>query len=393
MPIRFQSRLILNCVVLVLIAGCSRGAPTTESPLTPEEGAAREASLRDAMTKRPNDPQIPFELADLLASEGQAEEASAMLQQTLELDPSRADAVEDLRDRYLGVYQARARSRVEDGAMDEALVQLDAADAMRPDTAETLLMRGQVAKSKKDSPAAADYFRRSLEQQPSKIARTGLCDALISQGRKAYEAGSYAQAWELLTEAQSVESRPDLYLFLGTVSYSWAQTLPADQRGEHLEQARVAFTQALEANSDDEDARFNLATCLLAMGRYDEAAQIYQGMVERDRENGNFYMALARAHSLAGQSALATTEEAIGRALTVGEAVLDPPSWAERSAERFARSDLARSYAEAMAPQAIRTYSLPGGGLVEVWFYWDRGVVEAFRDGARLGPPFRLQSR
>lgn len=126
------------------------------------------------------------------------------------------------------------------------------------------------------------------------------------------------------------------------------------------------------------------------MGRPAEAADLYLGLVMDEPENGNYYLALSRAHSLSGEPDLATTEEAAGRALTSGEPVHDPLSWAERAADRFRRSDLAAAYFEFLAPDVIRTYSLPGGGLVEVWFFLRQGRVMAFREGAFLAPPLIL---
>ena len=39
---------------------------------------------------------------------------------------------------------------------------------------------------------------------------------------------------------------------------------------------------------------------------------------------------------------------------------------------------------------AVQTYQRQEGGLVEVWFYWDRGTALAFRDGGRVGAEFRM---
>ena len=342
------------------------------------------------MAQRPDDPQPPFDLAGLLAADGRADEAAKLFDQAAEIDPRRAERVASEKARYRDAYQDQAQEQFDAGNLEEASRRLDQADAMEPAHVRTELLRGKIAWDERRIAEAAEHFRHPYAQDHSSEALTGLCDALSAQGREAYQAAKYARAWDLLTEAQEIESRPDLHLFLGTVAYSWAQTLPVEDRRPHLEDARAAFERALRAHPEDDDARFNLATSLLAIGDYAGAADLYKKMVARDPENGNFYMALARAHSLSGDSGIATTEEAIGRALTVGEPVHDPPSWASRSADRFARSHLAGAYREAMAPQAIRTYSLPGGGLVEVWFYWDRGVIEAFREGARLGPAFTL---
>ena len=45
----------------------------------------------------------------------------------------------------------------------------------------------------------------------------------------------------------------------------------------------------------------------------------------------------------------------------------------------------------------IKTPAIPtpfrGGDLVEVWFYWEDGVAEAFREGARLGSTVFLGGR
>ncbi len=104
-------------------------------------------------------------------------------------------------------------------------------------------------------------------------------------------------------------------------------------------------------------------------------------------------MVLSRAHSFAGEPRLAAVEEAVGRALRGGEPVQDPAGWAGRAAARFPGSDLASAYARLAVPEAIYTYSPPGGALVEVWFYWNRGLLYAFRDGGEVGTPLALPRR
>jgi tetratricopeptide (TPR) repeat protein len=160
-----------------------------------------------------------------------------------------------------------------------------------------------------------------------------------------------------------------------------------------MNSARESFERVLERKPDDEDALFNLGAVLLSMERYPEATRVYRELISRHPRDGGLYLALARAHSLGGESEAAAAEDAIGRALRTGDPVGDPATWAVRAAERYPGTDLDTVYVDLGSPEDIYTYNVPGGSLVEVWFYWNAGSVHAFREGGRIGLPMFLPGR
>ena len=213
----------------------------------------------------------------------------------------------------------------------------------------------------------------------------------MASARASYEVEDYLAAWDRLEEARQVDAdAPDIPYLRGMVAYARAQVLEEEAAQVYLEEAALSFQKVLEMDPDDDDARFNLAAVYMGLGRWGEAGEIYEELLLRNPTDGRLYQALARAHSLAGDNERALAEEAVGRALRADNPVEDAGIWARRAAERYPESEMAEEYQNHGAPESIYTYTIPGGDLVEVWFYWDDAVVEVFREGGRLGPAFHL---
>jgi len=285
----------------------------------------------------------------------------------------------------------RARELLEEGKAEEALTVLALADSLAPGDEETIALRARVEADTGNLEEGISLLQGARLQHPhSKEIRLALHDLLVAGARADYDKENFPAAWERLNEAGDLEpDTPEISYLRGMVAYSLARSGPAEENAAHVEESVRAFRAVLEHDPEDDDARFNLGASLLAAGRAREAAETYEELIERHPTDGRLYLALSRAHSLEGNVAAAVVEEAIGRALRSDRPVEDPALWASRAAERFPDSDLSATYLEQGTPAAIYTYTLPGGVLVEVWFYDEGAFVAAFQDGTHVGDPYR----
>jgi len=297
------------------------------------------------------------------------------------------EAAADLeRTTLAGDYQDRAEAHLDSGQVTEAAIALEQAEMLAPGDPRTLHLLGRVSLEQGDALAAIPDLRLAWDSDPDrKEYRDAFREALIIAGEEFYQNEEYDRAWEVLDEASQLESTPDLRYLMGLVAYAWARTTETDDHWDHLSRAEAAFRSVLEDRPGDADARFNLGAVLLALEEYEEAIVVYRDLLTENATDGGLYLALSRAHSLGGDVDAALAEEAIGSALRAGDPVDNPATWSSRASERFPASDLALVYEERSTPDAVYTYAVPGGALVEVWFYWDDGIVEAFREGGRVG--------
>jgi tetratricopeptide (TPR) repeat protein len=378
---------------LALLAGCA-GSDSGPRPPDPAAAAAGESHLRDEVAQNPDEPALTFSLARTLAAQGKAEEALDYFRRTQTLDPDREQDVVEERQRFLEQYQNEALVMLESGRTGQADSALDRAEIMVPFDPRTTFLKGKVAAAGGDPEGALVYLRRAALADPgNETFRDALVEVLLSTAHGRYEAEDYTGAWDRLEEARTQSPQADIDYLRGLVAYAWSRNAGDPERFERLDSARESFERVLDRNPDDEDALFNLGAVLLSLERYPDAVGVYRDLLGRHPTDGGLYLALARAHSLSGESEAAVSEDAVGRALRSGEPVSDPATWALRAAERYPETDLDTVYADQGSPEDIYTYNVPGGSLVEVWFYWNAGFVYAFREGGRMGLPVFLPGR
>jgi tetratricopeptide (TPR) repeat protein len=355
---------------------------------TPQE---TETLLRNALAQDPENSELMLYLAQNLAGQGRVSEAATLFDRAAE-DPARARQVASERRRLVESLHDQARFHLDSGDSVQARKDLEEAKVLAPEEGETFYLEGRLEEMEGNGSAALQSYRRAWEADPGdRKRREALVRLLMNGSRAAYEDEDYALAWERLEEADRVApADADVAYVRGMVAYAWAQQTEGEASRAYFEEAERAFRQVLEEDRDDEDTRFNLGAVLMALGRPQEAARIYEDLIREDRLDGRLYLALARAHGLGGADSTAVTYEAVGRGLRTEDPVEDPAGWGRRAAERFPGAPLERTYREQGAPQAVYTYTLPDGDLVEVWLYWRRGVAEAFREGEPIGSPVVL---
>lgn len=381
-------------MLLALAGGCTPGEePPAVRTAEPADLTAEEVRLRSVLAVTPDDADATYDLARVLAEEGQTGEAVEYFDRTVDLNPDMADRVTRMRREYLERLQQEAETLLEAGQNTEANDVLGRADILVPEDGRTAYLRGRAADTSGDLETAVPLYRSALDSDPeNREYRDALASALLGLGKGRYESGDFASAFELLNEADGLRSSVDLQYLRGMVAYAWAQRTEDEmEKTDRLLVAAECFQSVLDRDPNDEDARFNLGAVLLAAERYEEAAEVYHRLILDNPEDGRLFSALSRAHSLSGMNTAALTEDAIGRALRTGEHVEDPKTWSYRAAERFPQTALAGIYARYGEPEEVITYTVPGGGLVEVWFYWEKGMIQAFREGGEVGSPFFLR--
>lgn len=379
-------------LLALAVAGCANPSVRV-GDVHPREGRRdeAEATYRQAIARNPDDAEAHFDLAEFLAEDARAPEAIEHYEKAQALDARFKPKVAEQRRRYLKVYNEDAERMIAKKLFSEADRVLGAAQAMVPGDGTTLFLRGRSREAQNDPTGAVEAYRLAAVKEPGNRERKlALAGALTVLGEARFDAGEFSEAWDLLQEARRADPSTDLSYVEGTVAYALAKTAPEGERERYLDAAVEAFTSYRRRHPDDADAQFNLGAVLLAADRYQEAIGVYLSLLADNPKDGDLYMVLSRAHGFAGESRLAAVEEAVGRALRGGDPVLDPADWAARAAARFPGSDIASAYARLAAPEAIYTYSPPGGALVEVWFYWNRGLLYAFRDGGEVGTPLTL---
>jgi len=364
-------------------------APAPWRGLPPEQS---EPLLRAEIEKNPRDADAHLALARILADRGDAVEAGEHLAWVRALEPKRTDETNRITRDYLERWQQEAADSLTAGAFGAADTSLDRAEAILPHDPRTAQLRGKLYTSRGEMEAALMAYRTAWMLRPEDHdLRDTFLGALLADAQRRYESEDFQGAWSQVEEATRIQDSPDLEYLRGLVAYAQARRAPEPDRPAFLTMAEEAFRTVLQHEPRDEDAAFNLGAVLLASEQYDEAARIYWKLIETHPRDGRLYLALSHVHSMNGMSDQAVAEEAVGKALRAGEPVENPAAWAERAAVRFPESDLAAVQEADGAPQAIYTYTVPGGGLVEAWFYDDAGLVEVFREGGRLGTTIEVQ--
>jgi len=209
-----------------------------------DEGLEAEAivALERASQAKPN-ASVLYRLGTLLTKTGQAPRARAAFEGALALDPSLAEAHNDL---------------------------------------GTLLAQGG------DLDGAIARFRQALAATPEyPDALNNLGYALLLTGREAESRPMYERA--LALQPDFPEALNNLGLLLG--------------RGGDLDGAERHFREALARRPDFGDAANNLALVLVARGRSDEAVALLEDLLTRTPAFENAYVTIAKIHLAAGRTA------------------------------------------------------------------------------------------
>jgi type IV pilus biogenesis/stability protein PilW len=158
----------------------------------------------------------------------------------------------------------RGTDLIRSGKVDEALPELQTADKMRPNFAETQAALGYYFRETGDTARAAEYFEKALALDHRNwsahnyygvmLFREGRYDAALKHFQAAVDI--YPLNFQALTDSGAIEL----------------------SRG-NFDAARAFFKKAIEANPDYGEARFNLALIEAQDGKFAEAIAQYEKCV------------------------------------------------------------------------------------------------------------------
>jgi tetratricopeptide (TPR) repeat protein len=161
----------------------------------------------------------------------------------------------------------RCMHLIDNNQFDEAERLLEGVVAALPDYAKAWGTLGVCRAKQEDYLAAERHFRKALALDANQnFARIGLGRALFAQNR-------FQDCVEQLEIAVDHEPTAlDAQYFLGEAS----------RRLGHWETSRRAFEAAIKRSPDFAPARVGLADLARDEGRLDDAAELYQGLLQRD---------------------------------------------------------------------------------------------------------------
>jgi tetratricopeptide (TPR) repeat protein len=213
--------------------------------MTRGEGDEALKGFRQAMRQDPDLWQAKLFTANLLAGQGQKEQAKALWREVLVDNPQAALA-----------YASLGMVARDEGDLDEARRLLQKALQLNPDLAEAHYILGGIALHRGDFPEAARRFKTTVALAPYKEeAYNDLGLALAYQGQAEEAEKAYLRALELNPQNALA------HLNLGT--------LYAQQR--RLEKAVDEFLKALNQDPGLADAHSNLAAAYILQDKWDLA--------------------------------------------------------------------------------------------------------------------------
>ncbi len=228
---------------------------------------AAEVSFSNARVLQQDNPRWPYLLGYLFQIQGRLDQAAAVLESALELQPNDLPALIRL-----------GRVRLDLGANDEALVLFQRAFDLDPKSAAVLDGLGNVAAARDDAQQAVEHFEQALALQPTASSihhALGLAYRKLGDLSKAtfhLSRGGDAPvqfADPYLKTVAELGRTADIYLVRGAQAFSEAR----------YAQAQSYYAKALELDPSSFDARKALGFCLEKLGDLEGAIeQLEEGL-------------------------------------------------------------------------------------------------------------------
>ncbi|HWO12003.1 MAG TPA: tetratricopeptide repeat protein, partial [Polyangiaceae bacterium] len=230
-------------------------------------------------------PRALVGLGEALSRSGRHSEALARFDSAAKAQPSLLSA-------QLGI----AKSQLQLARLNEAkalLGRLPEADKAQP---ETIYWTAKVDQALNHTDSALTGYRAAIAAGKGSAESV---EAYLALAKLQAEIGQLAAAQDTLTEAHDkLPPSGALHKALGEIAITRAEYAPAL---EH-------FQKALELDSGDTRARFLTAVALTRLGRFDEAMQAFQSVVQTDKDFPGLAVERGRLFEVSGRNAEALTE-------------------------------------------------------------------------------------
>lgn len=313
----------------------------------PEYVAHAIEEYKSALNADPKSPALNNALADLYLRTGRAQEAEATARALLKIAPDNLDAHRLLGRIYLRqlseAQNAVSSSSPSGNVLDEAIAEFEKIISLQPKSVEDHMVLGQLYNVKHDSAKAEEQFRIARSIEPDSE------DAILNLARLYAENNDMAHAAKVIADVPEADRTSKMEAALGAAydqlkqpkqaiaAYQRAAALdPGDLRvlnalaqallnDDQLDAALKAYQNVSDADPDDTgalihiseiqrrqgkyadalttirkvvkkdpdslEAGYNEGLLLDVLGRYDEAVQVYQHMVDLTSHANGAYTA------------------------------------------------------------------------------------------------------
>lgn len=206
-----------------------------------------QGKLEQLVAGQPNNAPLQYLRGQAYAAEDKTGEAEAAFQRSVSLDQN-----------YLPSYTGLAALYLNGGQDDRALEQYKQVVTRRPDDANTYVLMGLVEDRRSSYDAAADYYRKALENNPNQpIAANNLAWIYAE-----YSKGSLDEAMRLAQLATRL--KPDVLSYYDTLAWVYYR--------KGLNSAAIDQLQKIIPKAGSQPLyRYHLGAALAKAGRKDEA--------------------------------------------------------------------------------------------------------------------------
>jgi tetratricopeptide (TPR) repeat protein len=313
----------------------------------PEDVSRAVEEYKLALNADPASPQLNDGLADLYFNAGRTREAELTARELLKSSPNDIEAHKllgriDLR-RLSDASNSVSSSSPSGNVLDQAIAEFEKIVALQPKSVEDRMVLGQLYTVKHDSKKAEDEFKTAQAMEPESE------EVVLNLARLYAESGDVQQAAKVIEDVPVADRSPKMELALGAAYYQMKQTkdaIAAYQRAadmdpgdahtldalaqallndNQLDKALKQFRQLAQIDPENTEALIHiseiqrrqgkyedaLATIRIArkkdpssleagynegllldvLGRFDEAAQTYQSMVDLTSHANGAYTA------------------------------------------------------------------------------------------------------
>jgi tetratricopeptide (TPR) repeat protein len=251
---------------------------------------------RDAMKADPSARFLADELADLYIQSGRLNEGAREAEAAVKQNPRDVNSRRILGRIYSRLIGDTRNNSVNGEMVKRAIEQYTRIAEAEPKDVDAWLMLGRLQKVNQDSIESQKAFNKALEIDPeNQEALSGL--ALVYS-----DLGDHTRAAEVLKKV--AERNPDLRTLV-SLAASYEQL-------RDFASASDAYRKAVELSPGNDELKRALGQSLIYAGKLDEAASVYQQLIEADANDVESHLRLAQIYR--DQRDFAKAREAVNKA-------------------------------------------------------------------------------